>query len=1799
MSKNRPYEQDSGILSTVLGTTALAGIGYASYVGINDPDAFEQATAKVFNKVFPVVSDTPNAYQSRRLGAYNALASMDPMSEGRRHATFQARRNEVSEMVKAVNKSIADGSHIYNPIGNTSYHNFGYDLAELNKAGSEWGVEAIGDKIKAAISNLTGSLQTSVDFSGTTMNVTTAGTTFNVHLPKWDEAAGVFLSRENGSTLRVHKLGEAFIEKAEDGKIGIKSFRDPLTNVLKVLENPMELLYHANKGMDQGRDSKEIWRHIDKKKYNNLKSHKQKLAEISRVAKELGYTNYETEIGHRGIQEVLDSITRDTSQWIPENDTIQREYFGKQVKVNDWSMVLSEDDSAVIQLGKINSMTTNADEIRAIYDQIPARLREFVKTSPVNKVQHVFANADLGWITNQTQIAERVMGTSPSVQAFQTAEMFKARARGYEGIFDEARKRTVFGRVAPIIQNPTANAQMPALLNNNLQTLGLIGVVDPTISGEMAYLNPRLRGTLTSAKTHTYTINSLATSNDLTKVDTSVEAIIKGIQGPKSYTSLHEFLEAAKTDHTLLRNVQSLKMKAGTVVGLGPGLDQIEGIDHLSLAREIAELGSPVRTQDVFEMGRDDIGRLVDSWNWHNETKGTSKIKVTGKLIADTTKAGDAAVDWRYNVIYGRTDESFAGGIKKVMEDTRIRFNQQQAKARSILERLEFEADKAKMFAYDLEHNGGVINETLVKKHKYMTRAINRIKSISSRIAPAEVDARIAFDMFKHTIPRNVGGSLTMGKGGASYLSFLQYAFLGHIGGKSQKLSGEALTALETVSSYEASRGAISGFDLIRDKSFFFNQHKGVNGHIENVGKQIEAMERLLATSMYHGHGKEVGNLIPLEQARDRLSLKFNALKNFGKGEKINWGGVEHASDDLVKGDNAFYFYHQLFPHENEVMTQGKGYNIFRVGIKEMQIFEDMPGVLANMHLFNSVDTLNIMRQGQFLEKSMSMTGENKASYAEMGAKILETDEDFLSLGAEGVMEHAFTSKNALQRPDVITQTMFGSNEYHRNGVGVRYLNEKGEMGLAYVGGGSFQGVNQYLGEKDLVTLTRTNHASYDLIKAAYRNGGVARHQDAEKYFKAMLQEHGQGTKGGYQKYGALHVELTAYSRNLQDHDVLGNEKLMKKLEGAGEEAARLRQMTGNTLYVNKDIYRQTLEKQIEEIGMAADFIKANKMEEYEKIFGASSQITKMLKEGKDAQYISRKLADESVETASKFTKLMGKLKRAKLVEGRFGDTEMQYIKELTELLSTKTNMAVAIRHPILFKGSGVAAYMMAADEKTIGHGKALMAGDLLNSLMKADFDGDKIAVIMDFMEGNRKEMVARIEGVQKWSSNVLNHISNKETIKPAGSWESDLGEAYSAVGPDAEMAAKAMKTIGEHDSVLASYMTKGLTGSADVYTHGIISDILKNAKGRMNPEQMSEFSSAIGTFVPWNIVQQSISSKHLERIINGDNYTRLEKMLGNIGSDVARDAIHANIRDNQGALTMLDIFSLADKTNAKWADAGLEHYNTLFQSHFNLAPVDEGRFTSALQYVGYEEAAAKRLWDARAAKMASMDPELAKPLSEKIGSFEQFGEALSLKHYITPIRKGVREQPSMYNLLKDYYASLDKKNVSTLDALKGAFDVIQSSQGYKTAEAIETLTGNVGLRSRRSLVGLEATMNMVKNHIVNHPGRMAGLAGLAIVGVTAVNMLFGDGTPMNPNDLPSVNNPSFRDNRYNTMLENRHLNNAPNANMSTGLLTDSYNSYDSIMNHLQSNFGSHYSSVSVRHDGQDPYKQHMMQYNS
>ena len=304
---NRPYEQDNGVLSTVLGTTLMAGAAYGSIYAMTDAKGFEASLTKIFNKIAPMETDIPDAYEARMLGAHDSIRQANQYASVRRDVSFaQSRQDKIALMKKMEAQPFAP---IAMPSSFTpsamSYHDFAYEnLAALDSSQEGIGsklVEAV-NKIKHVKRKADGNFD--VNFTGTTMKLQVKGNygfeDLDIHLPKFDDRTKTWLSRDNGQTTRVHYRGH--IRYQRDGntysKIGIKN---PLEELLDVLQDPAEMMRNLDpNNIDYGRAL--------------LKG------EGSTMSIE----------STRDLQQVLNTLTRDSGVYAPGNDIDKIRHLGRK-----------------------------------------------------------------------------------------------------------------------------------------------------------------------------------------------------------------------------------------------------------------------------------------------------------------------------------------------------------------------------------------------------------------------------------------------------------------------------------------------------------------------------------------------------------------------------------------------------------------------------------------------------------------------------------------------------------------------------------------------------------------------------------------------------------------------------------------------------------------------------------------------------------------------------------------------------------------------------------------------------------------------------------------------------------------------------------------------------------------------------------------------------------------------------------------------------------------------------------------------------------------------------------------------------------------------------------------------------------------------------------------------------------------------------------------------------------------------------------------------------------------------------
>jgi hypothetical protein len=172
-------------------------------------------------------------------------------------------------------------------------------------------------------------------------------------------------------------------------------------------------------------------------------------------------------------------------------------------------------------------------------------------------------------------------------------------------------------------------------------------------------------------------------------------------------------------------------------------------------------------------------------------------------------------------------------------------------------------------------------------------------------------------------------------------------------------------------------------------------------------------------------------------------------------------------------------------------------------------------------------------------------------------------------------------------------------------------------------------------------------------------------------------------------------------------------------------------------------------------------------------------------------------------------------------------------------------------------------------------------------------------------------------------------------------------------------------------------------------------------------------------------------------------------------------------------------------------------------------------------------------------------------------------------------------------------------------DQLAQIVGSIEKLKKYSTGLAMEAFAPKdmPGVRGpmRRRIIGIDRVTDFIDTKILSKltPLRAAGIVGAGILGIRAINMLSGDGSPQEPEDLPSFGNPSMESRGARDISTPRTMSSIPNFNSNAGLLTDNGISHEEAMSfaNQRSYVNSKSNSISIRHDGHNPYKSDMMMY--
>ena len=1760
---NRPYEQDNGVLSTVLGTTALAGLGYASYYAVTDSKGFEQNLTKIFNKAFPMSTERPNAFQSRNIAANRSVVEGETYASAARtnsYARAAMRRHTMAgafEVASGIDPDAAAAAYARtSDIG-------AYDFTEWSHTKGGFAEEG---RLVKAVNGVTGGRGNKYSFNGTTMEFDMGGKKpIQLHIPKMNDELGVWLAKENGSTMKVHRAFTAAYKKVGDQFVKT-SERNPIEQVARTLESPLRMLEVLNRDIDtNGYDLRKINTLIGQNEeyVNGTIAQKQKVInETVRALKKdkaLFNPNYKTnftELSQNELQDVFDYTTTEQARYVAHDEVTRMQFFGNQGKIEDFSRIIAEDNFQQIGVNNLDGMATTGKDIQKFYGNVLKDL----------------GYEDGGWFLNQDMTQKGVFSTVSPHTAIGQSEQFKGISKGIRFHDNRAAEKTALGRTAPLIRNPDAR-NAPKYFINDEPVLNLLSVFDPTIASETLLLNQQVGNSLAVETSKTYGLRKMAGKAKGVTENTAALDIRWASNKVQTFNSLDDFYKhVQKKDLNIEKAVKKIGFGRSTVLGFNNGNDIINSASEIPMAQMLGETGNPVVTHTGGFISPQNTAKGYRSWLKNQANEGRSMVQITATMVEDAKKISETTTKLRGSVSLLDPSHSMVVSANQVDDMKPIR----PLKIQKKLNNLEgwFDNWRGNRYGYEDRERQHSISQFLDYYKK--------VKNGEMR-GKTQVDAYQSWNWFKGTIMKGD----QVGKNAPEYLSFLQHSILGHIAyGKNDltlRVGDEAMRSFEKMAHIPegVKTAAVNG--VISVKSLLNNPEFRMLQHSDGYGEQVIEGQRFLA-SLRTGVAYR-GRIVSHAESTKTLNELFDVF------EEVKEKGLKAPRLADISGDKAFAYLASYVGNETTSSALGIGNNRFAFGIKEANLLKDSPGILRELSMYNSVNTNAIFKNG---ERTLSSIA-REFNPAKEGIQILNSEnaQDLVGKGVDWLEENV----SNLGTPDVRMSTMFGDKNISPNGIAVRVREADDTIGTRFIAPSEFWGVNHYIGDKDMITKGEDMMVAGELVRDALGRGGpdaIASKEAREKFDDTIKDIHTQWGKRGFTRTGAIQVETATYDSNVVTHSTLGNETLMKNLENSGETSAKdLRYIMGNSVFQSDRLYRETMQAKIEH--MDASRGSKSLLEHVKGAFGHESAIAKaMTLHNGDIDKTVSQLSQNSLELSKRMTQAAHDLTH----KDKLLAEDIENIKQLVHDIKSNADVGLFLRDPVLYPHSAVGAFTFAVEATQIAQDKMLSGGDIISTLMNMDNDGDKIKQFMLLDAKARQEAMKGIYEEQKVSYSTLTAMKKGSLAKPVGHWIDGKGGVFRAVEQgEAGKYETAVKSLGETEGAVAAYALKALTGSVDVRTHGLVSHILTDAKKRgFNPGETRELELFVGNTLPLTLVQDSISSKHIARSIeNADS--RLLGMLKNVGGITEND-FKANLRASGGDIDVLSFMTITNKLKSSertdaWVEKNVGHLDTLLAASRNYRTVNEEEYSAATQWIGYTKKEAETGWAklAQAKVDALAKGEDIRPLFERGGAVEKYGY-IGFKQFAEG--SGTRELKKLqmeFNRLSRLSNQGQSESEIAVDALRS----VMKGFGERAGTSKDILLG-VDLASKRSILGWETTKNLIKDHMT--PTRAIGLAGLAMVGATALNMVFGDATPQSPNDLPSVNNPSFRDNRYNNMLENKYLNNVPNANISSGLLTDSNNSYDSIMSHLQSSFGNHYSSVSVRHDGQDPYKEQMMRYN-
>lgn len=1743
---NRPYEKDNNILSTFMATGIMSGVAYTGYKAYKgETEGFTNAWNKAKDFFVETTPNQASLMQDQINAANQAISSVTPFAKKRRDATYANR--EAESLAKR--QAILDAGGEFASLANTKINTIPINGVKGDLLGfshTDQIVDGFGqkvwDKFVINVESITGIKPIHVGFSGTEQIVEFGGMQVKIPWTQKDKNTGAWMARD-GATHRV--AGSPYAPTVHNGRLAGIDVVDPNTKILEGFSSDLAYLYGAN--ADDHHIAKDIL-----KKRRGASSEELSEQVMKRIDSAIASKKATEDIHSSFTFERYMRNIRSGQIYTEANNQAMWSFYGNNMPLDRFKLLELEWADRKYQGIADMSLTLN-------------KVGQFG-----NEVKDNFMS---GSVINEFTELPSLVRANPSL----------------------SRRGSAFGYLN--VDNTDPLVYTAASLSQGQVAEGTLTTFRPMAHGFGVDTNKSIKGYRFTKRSKMPGENTPLFWN---KEIAQTSSIYNDIATHGTYSPLLVMDNSA--EETIILSKQAMaktnverpfqfKVKGGA---------SFYGSYHNNIADNVPEY-----TRIMYGYGENQTAEAASFWDLFMSPKYPTQ-DITHAIIPRGTYIGEvdpsfqisdehslSFLDRRNNSLYSKHD--FMMNADDIISTRQyIQSNGGMSKGIPFIGRIISPSVKI----------GGafeVRNSVHEASSDYMKQIIkmSRLKGKSARRLSGSYD----FSFVKKMLPSLLeNGSISDPKGRVALLSVLQEMIVGHANVMPHAILDEGFTdivksmmvnpdKMQGNSLYETIRKGFLQFDhqalpieeqlqnSVRLLGAFRGDYElGINASNEwenyKSTKYVNKSGIALNEPLYHVINS---NHYPLQKAANILNTDFN---NF----------------DSEKMIRPFFISPQLSPQESLYEQGGSGY-IHKLSVNDIPYNID-PDVLRDLASSNLVDSQKILAEGQLGLYSLNPANNLSKQYETLGVRQLDQDGLSKMLGGDVGPLRA----HELRNPEAFVKTLFNPEV---NPTGFTLPNAKG--GYTFFESGDFWQGAQYLNEEERLTIESSKRRVYEVLREAYDHSGVVTEEGQKKL--AEIRTSGYwSSKSGFKSHGSMHLEGLERGKVLGDPRLLSNAKVLNSVKKFSPE---LDQFLGFTASIDRNTYKQMLRKEIEEAIILAggesatvDTLRAALIEKH-----GGDHFFSGLSDEALANYQTS--IDNMENVANKvYNRTSNNIRRLGLRQAGHRPLRLEVAKAIADRnmadIDSVTIGGFLNRSPSIETGNNAAMRVVPGHSSV---SRSIIGGRYLNIGANADFDGDsepfKLLVGNKASEGANR-MIRRQQEAVRTKQALASHKTHLSNIFGAKDSKIQL-----PIIPEGYKALSESILTAESERFKAALLTKGQTGSAHVKTVGVKSalyhDILNN-KGLTADEYLDAFHYA--TSMPVQAIEQPVISSKLTALVHDINHgkvSKIGKMVNSVGK-VTPESTLKLLGELGGDIGTMPLFQILGgiKSKTGWLNGETgDNINTILNMHHGWRRPVQAKAEAAIKAIGVTthddqaKAIAERYFKGidDAGDIFITETEWAKKLGWD--QYENYTDFLNAK-------SNEKLFPGSDNVV-----TLQNRAFALRDKLKGGAGEITYEEALAQIAGEANLAQELGLgamahpsaQAERIIAGETTNLKFINklSNMVGEitPGKLLGAGAIALAGFTGLNLLSGDGTPRDINDYPSVNNPSFSNPRI-QYSQASSMNMPINANVSGNLITDNRLSFDDSIQHQSAmSYGNRMNTVSVRHDGIDPYKSTYSQYNN